>query len=87
MKFNDIYVNQQERFSLGREDISGEFYISFPVTNGLCDYEEFYKIDKELIDNYPNSIIEIKKILKLCRDRKLDQFLFIQPGKNRGIPM
>ncbi|VVN69955.1 hypothetical protein PS833_00345 [Pseudomonas fluorescens] len=41
MKPQNIYVNREELFSLGIEETSGRFYVSFPVSNGMVDYEEY----------------------------------------------
>jgi hypothetical protein len=39
MRFEDIVVDREERFALGRERDSGRFYLSIPVSNGTVDYE------------------------------------------------
>jgi hypothetical protein len=41
MKPQNIYVNREELFSLGIEETFGRFYVSFPVSNGMVDYEEY----------------------------------------------
>ncbi|RMV81119.1 hypothetical protein ALP04_04715 [Pseudomonas amygdali pv. sesami] len=38
MVFKDGFVNRDLMFSLGIEETSGRFYLSFPVSNGLVDY-------------------------------------------------
>ena len=43
MKFKDTYANRKEFFSLGIEQTSGRFYVSFPVSNGIADYEEYMR--------------------------------------------
>ncbi|ENM5766626.1 hypothetical protein FXE63_00165 [Vibrio mimicus] len=85
MKFEDLYVSREDRYSIGQELESKRFYISIPVSNGLIDYEEYYEIDKKLADLYPDSKAEIIDIVVKCRERKNDENLIIKPGKNRGV--
>ncbi|MBL4796322.1 MAG: hypothetical protein JKY50_02790 [Oleispira sp.] len=85
--FVDIHINRESRFSLGIETNSGIYYLSFPVANTMADYEEFYKIDKEFVDNYPESLDKIQEILVRCRERQYDDHLFYEPGRDRGYPI
>jgi len=84
--FSDIHINKENRFSLGVETYSGKYFLSIPLSNKMVDYEEYYEIDKILVENYPDSINEIIKLLKRCRSRQYDDFLFYKPGSDRGIP-
>ena len=42
MKADDLHINEEERFSIGVDRDTGKYYLSFPVHNRLCGYEEFY---------------------------------------------
>ncbi len=46
MKFIDLLANREEMFSMGIEALSGQHYVSFPVSLGVVDYEEYYAIDR-----------------------------------------
>ena len=84
MRFKDLYVNKTERFSIGIEQRSGRYFLSFPVANRLCDYEEYYYIDKSIVDNYPANMDEVLVLLAKSRSRENDNMLIIQPGADRG---
>jgi len=84
--FKDIYINKDERFSIGFDEGSNRYYISIPVSNRMVDYEEYYVLPKDTALSYDNNIEDILCIVKKCRDRKNDEHLFFKPGKDRGIP-
>jgi hypothetical protein len=84
MKFTDIYVNREELFSLGIEETSGRFYVSFPVSNRLVDYEEYYAIDQQMFERFQNDVDAAVKFVNRCRRHELDELLMQQPGWNRG---
>lgn len=86
MKFVDTAVNQQHRFSIGRELDSGRFYLSFPVRNQLCEYEEHYEIPAAMHDAYPRNAEEVLAFVDRCRQRLCDDLLFLKPGSDRGYP-
>ncbi len=87
MNFKDIIISKKERFSIGLEEDSGKFYISIPVSNSLVDYEEYYKIDKSIYENYPDNIEKIKKLVKMYKKQEKDEDLFLMPGSNRGVAL
>ena len=87
MKFQDIYVSKEKRFSIGIEKSSGKYYISIPVSNSYVDYEEYYEISKDIVDQYPKNIDKINKLVSEYRQRKRDDELIIKPGKNRGTAL
>lgn len=60
MKTKDIYTNIEYRYSLGATE-DGVFFISIPVSNSKVDYEEYYEIDKSMVDQYPENIDAVKK--------------------------
>lgn len=45
--FIDELLSVEDRYSIGYEKITGEYYISFPPTNHLLDYEEYYRLTKD----------------------------------------
>ncbi|MEX6664272.1 hypothetical protein [Pseudomonas sp. W2-17] len=84
MTFSDTYVNREEMFSLGVEETSGRFYVSFPVSSGLADYEEYYAIDQEMFERFQHDLASALKFVNRCRRREMDELLMQKPGWNRG---
>ena len=37
MKFNDLFVSREEMFSMGIEESTGQYYLTFPVSLGVVD--------------------------------------------------
>jgi hypothetical protein len=87
VKFDDIFISKEDRFSIGIEKDSKKYYLSFPVSNGLVEYEEYYEIDKAEFERFSRALDEMRKIASLGRDRKNDSRLLQQPGKKRGSPI
>lgn len=85
MKFKDLLVNKEERFSIGVEEQSGKFYLSIPVSNGFVDYEEYYEIDKKSFELYRSDMKSALNFVHECRNHKMDDLLIIRPGGNRGV--
>ncbi|WP_347906120.1 hypothetical protein [Pseudomonas purpurea] len=85
MKFNDVFVDRVERFSLGIEQESGRFYLSIPVSNRLVDYEEYYQIDQACFDAYRANPALALAFLQGCRNRERDELLMLKPGRDRGV--
>lgn len=87
MKFNDIYISAEDRYSIGIEVDSGKYYISIPVSNGIVDYEEYYEITstqyRNFVDNEANAVLFVEQ----CRRHELDDLLIQKPGTNRGTPI
>jgi hypothetical protein len=84
-RFRDVHVSQAHRFSIGIEELSGRYYLSIPVSNGLVDYEEYYEIDRAAFDRYRSDPDDALPFVIQARQRALDHLLLIQPGPNRGV--
>lgn len=84
MKFKDAFVNQEEFFSLGIEETSGRFYVSFPVSYGMVDYEEYYEINRASFELFQKDTDAAVVFVTKCRRRELDELLIEKPGTNRG---
>lgn len=87
MKFVDQFVFQDDRFSIGTEDVSGVHYISIPVRNPYVEYEEYYKIDDSEYRNCPGNLDALRKVAEKCRARLNDDNLIMKPGRLRGQPI
>jgi len=84
MKFKDVAVNRDERYSLGVEQDSGKYYVSIPVSNGMVDYEEYYEIDQPTFERYRTDLGSARDFVDRCRKRQEDDRLIVKPGRNRG---
>ena len=85
MKFHDVAVNKAERFSIGIEEESGRYYVSFPVHNDYVEYEEYYEIDRAQFDRFQQDGAAALAFVAKCRNREKDELLIIKPGRLRGI--
>lgn len=86
MKFTDLFVSRELRFSLGIEEDSGRYYLSIPVANRLVDYEEYYEIDRTALERYRLEPEAAAGFLERCRNREADELLILEPGSDRGVP-
>ena len=84
MKFKDLIVHGEERFSIGIEENTGRYYLSIPVSNSLIDYEEYYEISKDEFDAFSANVAAAVEFVRQCRSRRQDDRLFMKPGKDRG---
>lgn len=84
MEFIDTFVNREEMFSLGVEETSGQLYVSFPVSSGFVDYEEYYAIDQEMFERFQHDLASAIEFVNRCRRQELDELLMQKPGWNRG---
>lgn len=84
MTFSNTYVNCEEMFSLGVEETSGQFYVSFPVSSGFVDYAEYYAIDQQMFERFQHDLASAVQFVNRCRRRELDELLMQKPGSNRG---
>lgn len=87
VKFRDVLVCREQRFSLGIEETTGTPYVSIPVGNGLVDYEEYYAIEPETFERYRADPDAALPFVERCRRREEDERLIQKPGKNRGTPL
>ena len=86
MKFDDVAVHRQERFSLGIEHNSGKYYISIPASNGIVEYEEYYEIDQAMFERFRADLDSALPFVIRCRNRQEDPRLMYQPSTRRGTP-
>lgn len=84
MRFNDIFVSKEGRFSVGVEESSGVLYVSIPVSNGMVDYEEYYEVDRGIFEMCQSDMPAALEFVGQCQRRERDDLLIIKPGKSRG---
>jgi hypothetical protein len=87
MKFEDTFFSSEDRYSIGVESISGRYYASIPVSNGIVDYEEYYDLTRDQYDEFLHNSAAAIAFIEACRRRERDGLLFQRPGTNRGTPV
>ena len=87
MDFVDLYVSRVDRFSVGYERSLGVWFLSIPVSNGFVDYEEYYEVAPDVLEQIASDYNLFLRTVEACRERKMDQFLLVKPGKKRGSPI
>ena len=85
MRFNDIYTNTAERYSMGIDENTGEYYILILVSNRMADYEEYYKISDIKFRQYLNKSGGALDFVGRCKNRREDDLLILQPGIDCGV--
>jgi hypothetical protein len=83
----DEFFSREDRYSLGRDGVSGRHYVAFPVTIGVVDYDEYYALTDDhyaLLLSDPSAALEF---VNECRNHEHDELLLQKPGWNRGVPM
>ncbi|SHH28100.1 hypothetical protein [Massilia sp. CF038] len=85
-RHTDVYVSRSERYAIGIEEVGGSFYVSFPVSNSLCDYEEFYTITAAQFAAFRANPAAALPFVNACRRHEHDDLLVYPPGSQRGIP-
>lgn len=87
MNFQDTSFCREHRYSLGLETGSGRHYLSIPVSNGLVDYEEHYRISATDHERYGLDEAAAATFADECRRHEHDELLIQKPGSNRGTPV
>lgn len=87
MKARDVYVSREDRFSLGVDEDSGTLYASFPVSNGIADYEEYYALTSKQYEAFLADPAAALSFVEEARAHRHDDLLLQKPGGNRGTPV
>jgi hypothetical protein len=87
MAYNDTFFSRDDRYSIGVETDCGRYYVSFPVSSGGVDYEEYYEIDVEQYDAFLEDRAAAVAFVDSCRRNERDELLIEKPGWNRGTPV
>jgi hypothetical protein len=81
-----VAVDKTEYFALEFEEGSSRYFLSIPVSNRLCDYEEYYEIDEVAFEQYRRDPQSALPFVQRCRDHLHDDLLLLKPGSDRGEP-
>lgn len=84
-RFIELTVNLEERYSLGRDEATGDYYLSIPVSNQMIDYEEFYRLSADEYESFAHDASTAAAFADACRKRHRDDRLILQPGSDRGV--
>jgi hypothetical protein len=87
MKPRDEYFSREHRYSLGTDEESATHFASLPVSNGIVDYEEYYKLSDAEYARFLEHPAEAIAFIEQCRLRLHDDLLMQKPGWNRGTPV
>jgi hypothetical protein len=87
MEFKDTFFSKADGYSIGVESLSGRYYASIPVSNGVVDYEEYYEITQDQYDEFLQDSAVALEFVEACRRRERDNLLLQRPGNNRGTPV
>lgn len=85
MKFEDVVINREHRFSVGREAGTGRCYFSVPVANKLADDEESFEISRLVLTACPANMSELIALAGESREQLSDHMLLVQPGTDCGV--
>lgn len=86
-RFKDTFFSREDRFSLGVDLEEGGHYASFPVTIGVVDYEEYYRLEPAQYEHFVADHRAALEFVQSCRRHERDELLIQKPGWNRGTPM
>ena len=84
MKFACLHVSQAPRYALGRDARTDVPIFSIPVSNTLCDYEEYYRIDESELARFLSEPETAAAFAQSCGRREMDDRLVLKPGTDRG---
>lgn len=87
MKFENTFFAKEDRYWLGTETDSGRHYASFPVSNGIVDYVEYYWTTDDQYTKFLADPAAAIEFVDSCRRHEHDDLLIQRPGRNRGTPI
>ncbi|MGI4876212.1 MAG: hypothetical protein ACRYG4_01855 [Janthinobacterium lividum] len=76
--------SRADRYSLGRDEVGGSYYLSIPVANRTIDYEEYYRLDPDKFARFVDDGSIAGAFAEACRRREHDDRLILPPGSDRG---
>jgi hypothetical protein len=84
MRYDPLLISRIHRYSLDRCVETGEPFFSIPVRNQMVDYEEYYRISEEELEQFLWDPKAALAFARRCGKRELDDRLVLQPGRDRG---
>lgn len=86
-RFEETFFSKENRYSLGVDAKEGGYYASFPVTSGIVDYEEYYRLTALQYERFMDDHCSALEFVQSCKRHEKDDLLIQKPGWNRGIPI
>jgi len=83
-KFQDIFVDAEERYALEMEMTTQTPCILFPVWNGMAEYAEYYWLEDEEYKHFLHDHDAMLIFVNQCKRRERDDRLMFKPGSSRG---
>ncbi len=74
-KFIDMAYDTNLRLCVGQEQVSGTFYLSIPVSTGLCEYDKRYEISNEDYRTFFTDLILAVPFAEQCRNGQNEHLL------------
>ncbi|NRA68800.1 MAG: hypothetical protein HRU19_30230 [Pseudobacteriovorax sp.] len=87
MKISYLKHVKSDRFAFAKEEESGKYCISIPVSNGMVEYNEYYEISEVEYKLFSTDLDSARSFVEDCRNRKQDGRLMQKPGRIRGEPL
>ena len=84
-RFLDVQVSREGRYALGRDTVTGAWFLSIPVANNMVDYEEYYRLDGDEYDRFRADPDAALAFADACRAHIYDDRLILKPGTDRGV--
>lgn len=86
-RYDETHFSAQHRFSIGNDLKTGGYYLAFPVSNGIVDYDEQYRLTAEQYERFSSDLNSALGFVAECRRREHDDQLIYEPGERRGTPI
>ena len=86
-RFQNAFVSPEDFYSLGVDTVEGCHYAAFPVSSGIVDYEEYYRLTDEQYALFLGDREAALKFINSCRRQEKDELLLQKPGGNRGTTL
>ncbi len=84
MKLVNVEVFRNERFAIKKDPDTGFFFISFPVFNGMAEYNEYYRVTEDEMKLFSEDKSLLFSFVEECKAQKHDERLLFKPGRVRG---
>ena len=85
-RFHDTHFSAAHRFSIGKDLKTGGHFLAIPVSSGVVDYEELYRLSAEQYERFASDLTSALDFVGQCRRREHDDLLIYPPGRRRGSP-
>lgn len=85
-RFVETYISQEQRYAIGIDQKVGGHYLAIPVSNGVVDYDEHYRLTPDQYQGFSRDSASALEFVEECRRREHDDQLIYPPSDRRGSP-